>query len=113
MPYLAFKIGGQNYGLHHCGGFYGVYIHVNLINHYGAMLETMNVVCLKTTWNLCVELYYRSLDLEIVVALGKVYPQYWLCEEISTNNFFPHLDKIKVAFCVDKKTRGRGGGYGS
>jgi hypothetical protein len=49
MPYLAFKIGGQNYGLHHCGGVDGAYVHVNLTNHYGAMLETMNVVCLEVT----------------------------------------------------------------
>jgi hypothetical protein len=47
-----------------------------------------------------------------MVALGKVYQQYWLCEEISTKNFPLHLDKIKLAFCVDKKIRGgRGGGY--
>jgi hypothetical protein len=49
MPYLALKIGGQNYGLHHCRGFDGAYIYVNLTNHYGAMLETMNVICLKAT----------------------------------------------------------------
>jgi len=44
-----------------------------------------------------------------MVALGNVCPQYWLCEEISTKKFSPHLDKIKVAFCVDKRQREGGG----
>jgi hypothetical protein len=43
-----------------------------------------------------------------MVALGNVCPQYWLCEEISTKNFSLHLDKIKVAFCVDKRGGGKG-----
>jgi hypothetical protein len=29
-----------------------------------------------------------------------------LCEENDTKNFLPHLDKIKVAFCVAKKIKG-------
>jgi hypothetical protein len=34
LLYLAFNIGGQNYGLHQCEGFDGVYVHVNLIDHF-------------------------------------------------------------------------------
>jgi hypothetical protein len=29
-----------------------------------------------------------------------------LCEKNATNNFLPHLDKIKVALCVGKKIKG-------
>jgi hypothetical protein len=29
-----------------------------------------------------------------------------LCEENVTMSFLPHLDKIKVAFCVGKKIKG-------
>jgi hypothetical protein len=41
-----------------------------------------------------------------MVVLGMVYLQYWICEETTTNNFLPHLDLIKYAFCVDKKLKG-------
>jgi len=38
LLYLAFNIGGQNYGLHQCEGFDGVYVHVSLIDRF-AMLN--------------------------------------------------------------------------
>jgi len=70
------------------GGFNGAYVHVNLTNHY-AMLEIMKVACSKASTNLCVELFQWFLDVDTMVALGMVYPQYWLCEKKNVNNFLP------------------------
>ncbi len=71
-----------------------------------AMIESMKVACLKVTTTLCAELFRRLLDAEIMSVLGIVYPQYWLCDKNATRDFLPHLDKIKVAFCVGKKIKG-------
>jgi len=105
FPYLAFNIVSHNYGLHHLGGFNGAYVHVNMNDQF-AMIKLVKAACSKTTTTLCVELFCRFPNVEIMSALGIVYPQYWLCEENATRNFFPHLDKVKVALCVGKKIKG-------
>jgi hypothetical protein len=40
------------------------------------MIESMKVVCSKAATTLCVGLSRRFLDVEIMSALGIVYPQY-------------------------------------
>ncbi len=105
LPYLAFNIVGDNYKFHHCGAFNGVYVHVNMSDQ-STMIESMKAACSGVAITLCVELFRRFLDVEIMLALGIVYSQYWLCEKNDTKNFLPHLDKIKAAFCVGKKIKG-------
>jgi hypothetical protein len=102
---LAFNIADHNNGLHHRGGSIGAYVHVNMSDQF-AMIKLVKVACSKATTILCFELFLKFLDAEIMLAFGIVYMQYWLCEENATKNFFPHLDKIKAAFCVGKKIKG-------
>jgi hypothetical protein len=78
--YLTFNIVGQQYGFHHYGSFSDVYVHVHLVNQI-AMLEIVKVACSKVASNLCSKLSRRFLDVEVMVDLGMVYPQYWICEE--------------------------------
>jgi hypothetical protein len=80
LPYLVFNITGHNYKLHHLGGSYGAYVHVNMNDQF-SMIESMKVACSKAAMTLCVELSCRFPDVEIMSALGIVYPQYWLCEK--------------------------------
>jgi hypothetical protein len=70
------------------------------------MFEIIKVVCLKATSNLCYGLSHRFLDVKVMVAFSMVYLQYWICEEITINNFLPHLDLIKYALYVNKKLKG-------
>ncbi len=70
------------------------------------MIESMKVVCSKAATTLCVGLFRRFLDVEIMSALGIVYPQYWLCDKNVIKNFLPHLDKIKATLRVSKKIKG-------
>jgi hypothetical protein len=51
------------------------------------MIEIMKVACSKALTNLCVELFQWFLDVDTMVALGMVYPQYWLCEKKVVKNF--------------------------
>jgi hypothetical protein len=69
------------------------------------MFEKIKVACSKATSNLCSKFSCRFPNVEVMVALGMVYLQYWICEETTTNNFLPHLDLIKYAFYVDKKLK--------
>jgi len=102
---LAFSIADHNYGLHHRAGFNGAYVHVNM-NDQATMIELMKVTCSKATTTLCVELFCKFLDVEIMSALGIVYLQYCMCEKNVTKNFFPHLDKFRVAFYAGKRIKG-------
>jgi hypothetical protein len=48
-------------------------------------------------WNevaasLCVELFHRFPNAEIMSTLNMVYPENWLCEENDIRKFLPHLD---------------------
>jgi hypothetical protein len=92
LPYLAFNIVDHNYKLHHRGGSNGAYVHVNMSDQF-AMIELVKAACSKATTTICVELFRKFLNVEIMSTLGIVYPQYWLCEENVTTNFFPHLDQ--------------------
>jgi hypothetical protein len=41
-----------------------------------------------------------------MAVIGMAYPQYWICEKTTANNFLSHLDLIKFAFHDDKKLKG-------
>ncbi len=66
----------------------------------------MKVACAKVATKLCFELFHRFPNVEIMAALGMVYPQYWMCEKTTMNNFEVDLDRIKATFCVDIKLKG-------
>ncbi len=55
---------------------------------------------------MCSVISNRFLDAEIMLALGMVYMQHWLCENNVTNNFLPHLDQFKAIFYVGTKVKG-------
>jgi hypothetical protein len=46
------------------------------------MVEIMKNGCLQVASNLCVELTCKFHDAKTIVALGMVYLQSWLCEEV-------------------------------
>jgi hypothetical protein len=46
------------------------------------MVEIMKNACSQVASNLCVELTCKFHDVETIVALGMVYLQSWLCEEV-------------------------------
>jgi hypothetical protein len=73
LPYLAFNIIGHNYGLHYLGSSNGAYVHVNMNDQY-AMIESVKVARSKVTGTLCVEFFRKFHDVEIMLALGIVYP---------------------------------------
>jgi hypothetical protein len=50
----------------------GAYVHVNMSDQY-AMIKSVKVARSKVTTTLCVELFHRFLDVEIMLALGIVY----------------------------------------
>jgi len=70
---MAFNIISHNYILHHPWGSNGVYVHVNMNDQF-AMVQSMKVACLEATPTLCVELFCNFFDVEIMSALGIVYP---------------------------------------
>jgi len=72
LPYLAFNIVDHNYKLHHRGGSNGVYVHVNMSDWF-AIIESMKATCSKATTTLCVELFRKFLDVEIMSTFGIVY----------------------------------------
>lgn len=53
--HLGLAIVGRIHGLHHCGGFDSVYVHVN-INDQSVMIEMMKIACLEIIVSLYVEL---------------------------------------------------------
>jgi hypothetical protein len=71
--YLTFKIVVQQYGLHHCGCFADVYVHMHLTDQI-AMFEIVKVACLEVASNLCFDLSHMFPDVEIMVTFGMVYP---------------------------------------
>jgi len=73
LPFLVFDIGDQKYGLHHCGGVEGAYIHVHHF-HEIEMLHTMKATCSKVATKLCFELSHRFPDADIMAIFGMVYP---------------------------------------
>jgi hypothetical protein len=73
LPYLAFNIVSHNYILHNRGGSNGAYVYVNMSDQF-AMIESVKVACLKAATTLCVELFRKFLNLEIMLALGIMYP---------------------------------------
>jgi hypothetical protein len=46
------------------------------------MVEIVRDACLQVVSNLCVELTCKFHDAKTIVALGMVYLQSWLCEEV-------------------------------
>jgi hypothetical protein len=73
LPFLVFDIGDQKYGLHHCGGVEGVYIHAHHFHEIG-MLHTMSATCSKVATKLWFELSHKFLDANIMAIFGMVYP---------------------------------------
>jgi hypothetical protein len=41
-----------------------------------------------------------------MIALGVVYPQYWVVDSTIAEDFFSHLSTLKVAFCNPHKIGG-------
>jgi hypothetical protein len=72
LPYLAFNIVGHNYRFHHRGGSNGAYVHVNMRDR-STMIESVKATCLEVATTLCVELFRRFLDAEIMSTIGIVY----------------------------------------
>jgi hypothetical protein len=73
MPsYLTFNIVGQQYGLHHCGCFADVYVHMHLADQI-AMFETVKVACLEAASYLCSKLSHKFPNVEDMATFGMVY----------------------------------------
>jgi hypothetical protein len=49
------------------------------------MVEIVKDACLQVASNLCVGLTCKFHDVKFIVALGMVYLQAWLCEEVVVN----------------------------
>ncbi len=72
--------------------------------HEVEMLHTMKAACAKVAIKLCLELFHRFPNVEIMATLGMVYPQYWMCEKTTMNNF---QTGSKPHFVLIKNSRGK------
>ncbi len=57
---------------HHHGGFNGAHVHVNMNDQF-AVIESVKAACSEVATTLCVELFYRFPDTEIMSTISIVY----------------------------------------
>ncbi len=69
------------YAFHHHGVLNNAYVHVHMTYHQ-KLVEIVKDAFLQVASNLCVELTCKFHDAKTIVALGMVYLQSWLCEEV-------------------------------
>ncbi len=103
LEYMGLKIARQNYVVHIHSLVDKSWIKVNEIAFRQFVITMKKSSCVEAIQNLIFELQRQFLEHEIMMALGIVYPRYWLNLAIINGSFLLHLNVIKCTFGIVHK----------
>ncbi len=103
QAFFNFNISGQIFVVHIWNQVDGSWMKVHEEDFNKAIVVVKNY-CIKITQTLIFELQWQFPNQKVTMALGIVYPQYWLNLIIVEGSFLLHLNVIKSTFCVARKT---------